>query len=170
MIAPEDIVARLLQDPIIGQLPHATLSRLLPSIDVKVISAGETLAHLGRPVEDLILLVEGKLSAKSKSGSEINLSDGRIGDEILAGLPIQTLSVTARETSIVLLIPNKSIKAATSTKQLPRETRDHWVAMRDIFSPVSHCAFDARITAHKRHHISCNFALGLMHVALFISG
>ena len=112
MIAPDHIVARLLQDPIIGQLPHATLSRLLPSIDVKVISTGETLAHLGRPVEDLILLVEGKLSAKSKSGSEINLSDGRIGDEILAGLPIQTLSVTARETSIVLLIPNKSIKTA----------------------------------------------------------
>ncbi len=99
------MAARLRADTLLGRLPAAALARLLPYVEAGEAPAGTVIAAGGAPAEAMVFVVDGALTAETADGRRLRLEHGRAGDEIVAGLPMQTMTVRAETDTTLLRLP-----------------------------------------------------------------
>lgn len=112
---------RLLSDPILGQLSAIQLSKLLPHIETRVISAGAYLYQTGDAARTVYLIQRGTIRLECPSGRFVTRNEGYAGEEALLGIDTHTDAAIAVEDSNVLAIPAVALAGIAEISRSLRE-------------------------------------------------
>ncbi|WP_116597741.1 SLC13 family permease [Primorskyibacter marinus] len=111
----------LLSDPILGQLSAIQLSKLLPHIETRVISAGAYLYQTGDAARTVYMIQRGTIRLECASGRFVTRSEGYAGEEALLGIDTHTDAAIAVEDSDVLAIPAVALADIAAISRSLRE-------------------------------------------------
>ena len=113
IVYSDPLVPPLLADGALGACRHDTLARLLPHLQTRALSPGETLFTSGDTADNAYLRLEGEITLHY--GREPHAAEGLLGEE--AGLPVECHQGTAIATSPakVAVIPARELRQLTKT-------------------------------------------------------
>lgn len=100
----------LLRDPILAKCNYAALSHLLPYIEERHYSAGETIYRAGESAEGLYLLVSGEVCLKTPDAKMHTLSCSRFGEESATDSDNYLADALALSPTTVTYIPRASLR------------------------------------------------------------
>ncbi|MEO7581297.1 MAG: SLC13 family permease [Massilia sp.] len=133
------VTDQLLADALFGQCSKQSLARMLPHVERRQLSAGETIYRADAHADTLYLLLAGRVQLVSPLGRQSADIECRFGEEAASDSHYYLTSAIAASEATVLCIPRAAIRALAKANPLLKTDM--------LFSLTSHLAGEKLVRA-----------------------